>query len=113
MHLKRIFTKRWVAIVVVCYLALWALTAFIGCPQARRRILRRHARIANTTRELARHAVYECCAPAYWCRTTCYAPFLVTTSYDFKAGRYADGYTSVFLWLGTLQKEIVVSHYIT
>jgi hypothetical protein len=112
MHLTRIFTRKRVAVVVATYLVLWALTASIGCRQARRFVLTR-AELPGGIREMPHGSVYECCAPAYWFHARSYAPFFVTVSFDFAAGEFAYGYTSVILWFGVLGPGITTSSGIT
>ena len=74
--LKRIFTLKRVGIIVAVYLVLWALTALIGCRQARHYVLTR-MELPNGTREMPRDSVYECCAPAYWFHAKSYAPLCI------------------------------------
>ena len=108
MSLKRVFTLRRVGLCVVVYLTLWAITALIGCGQARRYTLAR-AELPAGVREMQPDSAYECCAPAYWLRVRSYAPFSVTVSFDFAGGDFAYGYTHVFLWFGVLGPGITTS----
>jgi hypothetical protein len=112
MFLKRFFTLRRIGIFVAAYVLLWALTALIGCRQARRFALAR-AELPSGIREMAPGSVYECCAPVYWLHARSYAPFCVTLSFDFAAGDFAYGYTHVFLWFGVLGPGITTSSGIT
>jgi hypothetical protein len=112
MHVKRIFTVRRAAVAFACYVALWALTASIGCQQARRFVLTR-AEITPETREMPRDSVYQCCAPAYWFHTRSYAPFLVYVSFEYARGDFAYGYTALFLWFGVLGPAIPISSSVT
>ena len=112
MQFKRIFTLKRLAVVVVAYLILWALTASIGCRQARRYVLTR-AEIPSSTREMPPGSVYQCCDPAYWFHARSYAPFTVTVSFDFAAGDFAYGYTTLCVWVGVVIPAIRISSWIT
>ena len=112
MLLKRIFTLKRVGIIVAVYLVLWALTALIGCGQARRYVLT-HAEIPKGTREMPRESIYECCAPAYWFHARSYAPFCVTVSFDFAEGEFAYGYTTVCVWIGVVIPAVRISSWVT
>jgi hypothetical protein len=98
--------KRWLWICIATYLGLWALTYFVGAPQARQLALDRHMvpRHVPKWTEVPRDGLYpewSAGPPKYSCQAVSYAPFLITVRFavtlDDEGG---SGETVIHAWFG-------------
>jgi hypothetical protein len=99
--MKRIFTTKRALAALCVYLVAWALTAALGCSQARRYVLTKSGVDSHFT-EIPFGTPHQCCAPQYSFRAVSYAPFFVTATFDFTHGESGHGGIVIFFWGGVL-----------
>jgi hypothetical protein len=99
--MKPVFTTKRMLVILCIYLVAWALTAAIGCPQARHYVLSESG-VGPSVAEIPFGIPHQCCAPQFSFRAVSYAPLFVTATFDYTEGEDGHGGTVIFLWAGVL-----------
>ena len=83
----------------------------VGCSQARRYALTQLGIDSSSLVPL--ETPYRCCGEQYSFRALAYAPFFVTTTFDYQKGEFGYYDTYVFFWFGVLGPHVVWQSWIT
>lgn len=99
---------------VVAYGALWALTYYVGGPEARKMTLTR-AGVSASWVEVPRDPrfidpPYIQGSMTYYCEVVCYVPLVLTVRHGYSLGGddAGNGYTALHLWIGVLSEPFLL-----